>query len=215
MQQNYKNANHSTPQDHSNHQKHKIIAHCKVKANHIVFVSCDLETGCEYCVIIQLSAEIFCPNPFNCLSSTFIHEHEVCQEYIRPPDCVFWKEEACRASHSLSAASREICSMSPFFTVWVQTCNWISCHVGWNKKCVLISYQGDSCDIHWIWKHNQAPWSQLCMPPQIVHFMDSLEVINSYTSCKFYPNRSKLDSLDLGCLWQYITKHTLNVLMIV
>ena len=49
----------NTSQDTPNPPKGKSIAHYDLKANRMVFVSLDVETGGEYCGIIQLSAELF------------------------------------------------------------------------------------------------------------------------------------------------------------
>jgi hypothetical protein len=62
----------------------------------------------------------------------------------------------------------------------------------------------------WIWKHTQAPGSQLCIPDQIKYFMDPLEVIHVYSSCPYHPSKSKLESLELGCVWKFITGRNLN-----
>ena len=49
----------NTPQDTPKPPKGKSIAHYNLKAKRVVFVSLDVETGGEYCGIIQLSAELF------------------------------------------------------------------------------------------------------------------------------------------------------------
>ena len=63
--------------------------------------------------------------------------------------------------------------------------------------------------MRWIWKHCLAPRSQLNIPKQIVYFMDPLEVIKTY-KCPLHPVKSKLDSLELGVVYHYITGHNLN-----
>ena len=93
------------PQDTPMPPKGKSIAHYDLEAKRIVFVSLDVETGGEYCGIIQLSAEIFRKNnagpSYNRVVEAFNH-------YVRPPDGTIWNEEACRASHGLTAESRQI-----------------------------------------------------------------------------------------------------------
>jgi hypothetical protein len=190
--------------------RNKSIAHHDLKDNNIVWCSLDLETGGEYCGIIQLSAELFRLNPADVTRSDYIREPETFNHYVRPPDGTYWNEEACRRSHGLTAESPQIQSASPFVTVWGYFCNWISEHVGANEKCILAAYRGETCDMRWIWKHTQAPRSQLRIPEQIKYFMDPLEVINSYKTCPYHPAKSKLESLELGCVWKYNTGNNLN-----
>ncbi len=195
----------NTPQDTRKPPKGKSIAHYDLKAKRIVFVSLDVETGGEYCGIIQLSAEIFRKT-----GSTINRVAEAFNQYVRPPDGTIWNEEACLASHGLTAESRQIQNGRPFVTVWVQFCDWVSRHVRQDEKCILVAYRGETCDLRWIWKHTQAPRSQLSMPPQLHYFMNPLEVIQNYKGCKFHPTKSKLESLELGCVWKYITNRNLN-----
>ena len=184
--------------------KGKSIAHHDLNANNVVFCSLDLETGGEYVGIIQLSAEISRRNPVDPLKLDYIREPETFNMYVRPPDGTYWNEEACRRSHGLTPQSPQIQSASPFISVWTHFCDWIARHVGPDEKCILIAYRGETCDMRWIWKHTQAPRSQLCIPPQIVYFMDPLEVINNYTTCPYHPKRSKLESLEAWmCLEVY------------
>jgi hypothetical protein len=49
----------------------------------------------------------------------------------------------------------------------------------------------------------------LNIPPQIVYFMDPLEAIKGY-KCPLHPDKSKLDSLELGVVYQFITGENLN-----
>jgi hypothetical protein len=183
----------------------KSIAHHDLKANKVVWCSLDLETGGEYCGIIQLSAELFRLNSVDPTRSDYIREPQTFNHYVRPPDGTFWNEEACQRSHGLTAQSPQIQSASPFVTVWGYFCNWISEHVRADEKCILAAYRGETCDMRWIWKHTQAPRSQLCIPEQIKYFMDPLEVINTYKSCPYHPTKSKLESLELGCVWKFNT----------
>jgi hypothetical protein len=63
--------------------------------------------------------------------------------------------------------------------------------------------------MRWIWKHCLAPRSQLNIPHQIVYFMDPLEEIKGY-KCPLHPDKSKLDSLELGVVYHFVTGVNLN-----
>ena len=107
------------------------------------------ETGGEYCGIVQLSGQLFRPNSsissFEIIVKTF-------SKYVRPPDGVFWNEEACRASHGLTATSPQILSESPFVSVWEEFTTWIGQQVRPDEKCILCAYRGEMCDMQWIWR---------------------------------------------------------------
>jgi len=94
--------------------------------------------------------------------------------------------------------------------VWVQFRDWVSRRIGQDEKCILVAYGGETCDLHGIWKHTQAPRLQLSMPPQFYYFMVPLEVIQNYKGCKFHPIKSKLESLELGCVWKFIMNCNLD-----
>ena len=89
-------------------------------------MSLDVETGGEYCGIIQLSDELFRKNN---AGSTYNRAAEAFNQYVRPLDGTIWNEEACHASHGLTAESRQIQDGRPFVTVWVQFCDWVSRHI--------------------------------------------------------------------------------------
>jgi len=94
-------------------------------------------SGGEYCGIIQPSAELFHKNT---ASLTYNRVSEAFNQYVRPPDGTIRNEEACHASHSLTAESRQIKDGSPFVTVCVQFCDWVSRRVGQDEKCNLVAY---------------------------------------------------------------------------
>ena len=66
----------------------KSIAHHDIANNNIVYLSLDLETGGEYCGIIQLSGQLFRPNPADISGSDFIDVEDTFNSYVRPPDGV-------------------------------------------------------------------------------------------------------------------------------
>ena len=182
----------------------KSIAHFDLQDGDTVFLSLYLETGGEYCGIVQLFGQLFRQNMADKHHMTFIAVEDTFNEYVRPPDGAFWNEEACRQSHGLTAQSPQIRNGLPFTTVWTNFCTWIQENVGPSEKCILCAYRGETCDMRWIWKHCLAPRSQLTMPPQIVYFMDPLEVIKGY-KCPLNPLKSKLDSLELGVVYRFVT----------
>ena len=112
----------------------KSIAHFDLHDGNIVFLSLDLETGGEYCGIVQLSGQLFRQNMADKHHMTFIAVEDTFNEYVRPPDGAFWNEEACRQSHGLTAQSPQIRNGLPFTTVWTNFCTWIQENVGPSEK---------------------------------------------------------------------------------
>lgn len=188
----------------------KSIAHFDLQAHNIVFLSLDLETGGEYCGIIQLSGQLFQFDPQDPRGIDIIYAQTTFNEYVCPPEGAFWNEQACQASHGLHAQSPEIVEARPFVTVWTNFCSWLEEHLAPDDKVVLCAYRGETCDMRWIWKHCLAPRSQLNIPDSIKYFMDPLEVIKNYRGCSLHPSKSKLDSLELGVVYQHLTGSNLN-----
>ena len=190
--------------------KGKSIAHNIIEGGKAVFISFDIETGGEFCGILQVSAEIFRQNPVDFMGTDFIRDPDTFNEYVQPPKDALWNEQVCRNSHGLSANSDVIKSAHRFDIVWSNFCSWISRHIRNDETCILVAYNGATCDLRWIWKHLQAPRTTLSMPPCIKFFLDPLKTIQSYKSCPLHPSKSKLESLELGCVWKHIKGSNLN-----
>ena len=86
--------------------KGRSLAHFDFAQNNVALVSFDIETGGEFCWILQLSAEIFraeikptitpkgpSPNKDHCVSST--QEAVTFNEYVKPDEGAIWNEHAC------------------------------------------------------------------------------------------------------------------------
>jgi hypothetical protein len=96
----------------------KSIAHWDIEAKRVANLSFDLETGGEHCGIIQISGQIFCPNPVHPLGADFLTVEEAFNSYVCPSDGAIWNEQACRESHGLGPASDCIKNARPFAFVW-------------------------------------------------------------------------------------------------
>ena len=123
---------------------------------------------------------------------------------------------ACQAiTHKLHTNSPQIRAANPFDFVWHEFCAYIADLVADNvfpsETFVFVAYHGETCDLRWIWKHTQAPRTQLEMPLQMKFFMDPKAIIGHYTGCRLDPSKSGLESLELGYVWkQHITGNNLN-----
>ena len=55
----------------------------------------------------------------------------------------------------------------------------------------MIAYNGETCDLKWIWRLTQAPGLPYVMPKNLKYFIDPLRVIKNYKGCKLNPVREK------------------------
>ena len=94
--------------------------------------------------------------------------------------------------------------------VWPKFQQWLEDLVEPEERVILVAWNGESCDLKWIWKLTQAPRSLLSMPACIEYFLDPRRVIQKYTSCSLNPIKSKLDSLELGVVWKFLFGQNLN-----
>ncbi len=183
----------------------KSIAHHHIIQNKAVYCSMDIETGGEFCGLLQLSAQLFRISDKN--QATIVLEEF--NEYIQPPNSAIW-DPPTTAVHGLSSSSPEISRAERITQVWSNFCRFLEKHVMPSETCIFIAYNGHTCDMKWIWKLTQAPNSPCSMPPQIRFYMDPLKIIQHYKSCDLNSAQRKLESLRLDVVHQYITKTSLK-----
>ena len=136
------------------------------------------------------------------LSATF-------NAYVNPGDGAIWDQEASRVN-GLTRSDPRIRQASDIDAVWADFKKWIRDNTKPDDIIVLVAWNGKSCDLKWLWKLTQAPRSTLSMPTKIQYFIDPYRVIQKYTKGGLHPNVSKIDSLELGVVWQFITKNNFN-----
>jgi len=160
--------------------KGKSIAHHHMHSD-IVYCSFDLETGGEFCGIVQMSAQMFRIRVENGKMVGEIEE-ETFNEYVKPPDGSIWSTHATDV-HGLHESHPQIIDADPIQIVWEDFTKYVNRHIGPSQRGVLVAWNGETCDMKWIYKIAQAPNSKLSMPSRIKDFMDPLKVIRSYKSC--------------------------------
>ena len=62
----------------------------------------------------------------------------------------------------------------------------------------------------WLWKVTQAHGSPNLFPERIQYFIDPYRVIKKYEKGGLHPLVSKIDSLELGVVWKFITDKNFN-----
>ena len=111
---------------------------------------------------------------------------------MRPGDEAIWDERSC-SIHGLSKDDKRITNADEIGIVWKEFCKFIDRHIGPDQKGVLVAWNGQSCDLRWIYKLFQAPRSILTLPDNLVFFMDPSIVIKHYSSCQLNIKISKLE----------------------
>ena len=177
-----------------------------------VFISFDMEIGGEYAGIIQLSAEmsyLYIQRPakktiYSKDKLRHVYREPVTfNKYVNPGRGVHF-EESCVAVHGIQPSDPRITHADKINVVWRQFCQWIEEHTAPDDVGILVAYNGQNCDMKWLWKLTQAPFSQCRMPEKVKWFMDPYRVITAYPACGLNHEQSKLDSYELGVLWSYI-----------
>ena len=177
-----------------------------MKKNKAVFISLDLEHGGPECDITQLSAQLFRLNGnyFNTknhpLEATITSE--IFNEYIKPPSTAFWSQQ-CIDITTLHKNHTNILSALPIDQVWTKFITFLDKYINLNEKGIVVAWKGATCDIDWIYKLTQAPFSSLSFPKQLRFCMDPCYCISKFKSCPFHPSISKLDSLSLVSVYYH------------
>ena len=173
------------------------------------FVSLDLETGRENCVIVQLSAEIARieldqnegkvgkDTLSNVVRDGTVFNEQTnsggmaFNEYVNPGEDAEWAA-AATTTHGLSAMDERITSAREIGEVWTSCCSWIEKNIAADEEGVIIAYNGAGCDMKWIWRLTQAPNALHAMSVRLAYFMDPLKMIKKWKLCKINPRRIKL-----------------------
>ena len=206
--------------------KNTSIAHHILEKNKNVFVSFDIETGGEYCGIIQISAQIMrmtCKDMSDGSDGDWLYKQyktkkwettggPTFNKYVYPGVKAIWNESLTTSVHGLHAEHEEIkrakLNGQDIGFVWNEFCKWVEDNTQHDEIVTLVAYNGETCDLKWIWRHTQAHNAPGRFPSKMKFFMDPLSVIGDYTSCVLNKKHSNLDSYELGYVWQYINPDT-------
>ena len=139
----------------------KSIAYHHLMSNNAVFVSLDIETRGEYCGIIQLSAEMFLVMYDNSRSEkcqpTVVRLWDTFNEYVNPGANALW-DDAATLVHGLHTTLPEIVEADDIGLVWCCFTEWIVDNFCADDEGILVAYDGETCDLKWLWKITQASW---------------------------------------------------------
>jgi hypothetical protein len=104
--------------------------------------------------------------------------------YVKP-ECDIW-DQRCIDIHQIHSEDERIVGAHNIHQVWLQFKTWLNSHVGMSETVILVAWNGENCNLKWLWKITQAPRSCLSFPPQIQFFIDPYRVITSFKSNRRY-----------------------------
>jgi len=146
------------------------IADHYFKKERLVWFSFDLETIKSGIVQISCTCARF--------SATGEAEKETDEfnKYVNPGESAICDDRSFTV-HDLHANDSRIKDADDIETVWIQFCEYVNRHMGKLQRGVLVAWSGESCDMTWIYKLCQAPFSKLSLPNKLKFFMDPSKVI--------------------------------------
>ena len=88
--------------------------------------------------------------------------------------------------------------------------SWFYREVNTSETVVLVAWNGETCDLKWLWKITQAPGSNCSLPQQIKFFIDPFREVGYFKTCPINKTKSKIKSYDVGSVWKFILNANLN-----
>jgi len=109
--------------------------------------------------------------------------------YVKP-ECDIW-DQRCINIHQIHHEDERIVSAHNIDNVRSQFKTWLIRHVAMSETIILVAWNGENCDLKWLWRITQVPRSCLSFPPQIQYFMDLYRVISSFKSYVLLTSQSR------------------------
>ena len=96
--------------------------------------------------------------------------------------------------HQITYDDERIQSAEGIERVWQQFTSWFYREVNTSETVVLVAWNGETCDLKWLWKITQAPGSRCSLPQQIKFFIDPFRVVGYFKTCPINKTKSKIES---------------------
>ena len=200
--------------------KERSIAHYQITNGKTVYMSFDIETGGGYAGIVQMSAELFrlknvpgrkpgkdkAITPRKDTATDIKRDSNTFNEYVNPGEDAIWSTQATKI-HGLHTKHPQIRTAYPMAVVWPQFEEWIKVNTAPDEVVILIAYNGETCDLKWLWKITQAPFSKYKLPSKIAYFIDPYRVMERFEGCPLNKSKTNLDSYELGVIWSYLNNN--------
>jgi hypothetical protein len=162
-------------------------------------MSFDIETAGEIAGIVQISAEIVCFKLNSAMKKVgsnhaddIEHVADTFNSYVNPevrPE--YWDQKSISV-HGILPDDKRIKNAGNIRTVWPKFQRWFLTNVSPAEMVVLVAWNGEACDLKWLWRLTQAPNLINSLPLNIKYFIDPYRVIEKYKSCAFNKTKSKI-----------------------
>lgn len=122
---------------------------------------------------------------------------------MNPGDNALW-DDAATAVHGIRRTDERIVNAPPIHVVWASFVSWFEELSREFGAVIMVAWNGENCDLKWLWKICQSSNSPCQIPDKLQYFIDPWQVIKHYSSCKIHPSKSKLESLSLGSVYKFL-----------
>ncbi len=193
----------------------RSIAHTIFNNQQSVFLSFDIETAGEIAGIVQISAEIV-RFKINSAKKTVGSDYadniervaDTFNSYVKPEVLLEYWDQTSISIHGILPDDERIKNAGNMGTVWPEFQRWFWSIVSPSETVVLVAWNGEACDLKWLWRLTQAPNARYSLPENIKFFIDPYRVIEKYKSCGFNKTKSKIEAYELGVVWKYANNGT-------
>ena len=93
-----------------------------------------------------------------------------CRITFKPHEGAVWDSQAT-IIHGLTEHNPKIIGADGMDFVWPRFLQRFAYHLKREEVAVLVTYNGETCNLKWLWKLTQAPRSLYCLPPEMEYFM--------------------------------------------
>jgi hypothetical protein len=196
--------------------KGRSIGHHIFNNQKAVFMLFDIETAGEIAGIVQISTEIVCLK-MNTDGRKKVRSNraddvervgDTFNSYVNPEVCQEYWDQRSISVHGILPDDDRIINAGNMRTVWPEFQHWFHSIVSLAETVALVAWNGEACDLKWLWRLTQAPNSMYSLPGNIKYFIDPYHVIEKYKSCAFNKAKSKIKAYKLGVVWKYANNGT-------
>ncbi len=157
--------------------------------NHPIIVS-------NFCIVL--------PETTTSTTKTITTDEDFFNKYVKPQEGAIWSQNAINV-HGITPSDPWIQGANTIEDVWGSFCKFMDQRVCDNEVAILVAYNGESCNLKWLWKLTNTPNSSMAMPLKCKFFIDPLKIIKCYKSCFLHLLRAKLELSNLQSIYKYVT----------
>ena len=90
--------------------------------------------------------------------------------FVKPPTDAIWNDSVCKC-HGLSAQHQSIVDADPISDVWEKIIEYLDNRIEPKEKGVLVAWNGESCDLRWMYKLRNLQIQACPFPRSLIIFL--------------------------------------------